>query len=89
MFQSFSELFVKFLETESSPAAEPLHLPVDRMIAEERQRAEQHQRAAFNPFLGHPVPSTPGTTPSRPARDQPAHPLLIGKGLIHLRSENV
>ena len=50
--QSFSELFVKFLEAESAPKPAPVPLPVDRMVKEEQDKADLHHRAAFNPFIG-------------------------------------
>ena len=49
-FQSFSELFVKFLERESSPQP-TLRLPAEAMAREEQQRHQQHRsKPAFNPF---------------------------------------
>lgn len=49
--KSFSELFVKFLEKESSPTPQ-LKLPVDQMVREEQEK-QQHQKTVFNPFAVH------------------------------------
>lgn len=81
--QSFSELFVKFLETESAPKAKPLPLPVDQMVEEERKKAELHQRAAFNPFIApasmsEAVTSTPYRSLQTASSSSASHPLLIG-----------
>ena len=51
-FQSFSELFVSFLEQESSPRPQ-VRLPTDQMVKEQQHRkqtAQQRARTAFNPF---------------------------------------
>ena len=56
MFQSFSQLFVKFLEVESTPPPATLRLPAEEMA---RQVQESHHEGshshsrpqpAFNPF---------------------------------------
>ncbi|XP_059162173.1 thyroid receptor-interacting protein 11-like [Physella acuta] len=44
--QSFSQLFVKFLEKESSPPPSPVRLPAEAMAAETQHR----HKPAFNPF---------------------------------------
>ncbi|XP_055878159.1 thyroid receptor-interacting protein 11-like isoform X2 [Biomphalaria glabrata] len=44
--QSFSQLFVKFLEKESSPPSTPVRLPAEAMAAE----AQQRHKSPFNPF---------------------------------------
>ncbi|XP_048733760.1 thyroid receptor-interacting protein 11-like isoform X4 [Ostrea edulis] len=46
---SFSELFVKFLETESSPTPPVLRLPAEDM-ARDVQRQKQAQKDSYNPF---------------------------------------
>lgn len=66
-------MFVKFLETESTPQSAPLPLPVDKMVVEERLKAEQHHRAAFNPFV-----APAGVASSTPNRSS-THPLLVGE----------
>lgn len=43
--QSFSELFVKFLETESSPK-QTMRLPAEEMAAD----VQRHHKPVFNPF---------------------------------------
>jgi len=45
--QSFSSMFVKFLQEESSPAPPPMRLPVEEMAAE---AALRHKQPGFNPF---------------------------------------
>lgn len=84
-------MFVKFLETESAPEAKPLPLPVDRMVEEEKRRAEQHQRAEFNPFIapsasssfgqrpGINIPSSHLSTGASSVSGAQSHPLLIGE----------
>ncbi|XP_012939983.1 thyroid receptor-interacting protein 11 [Aplysia californica] len=46
--QSFSQLFVKFLERESSPPPSPVRLPAEAMAAETQHR---HKPPNFNPFM--------------------------------------
>ncbi|XP_022332076.2 uncharacterized protein LOC111129874 isoform X2 [Crassostrea virginica] len=46
---SFSELFVKFLETESTPAPPVMKLPAEDM-ARDVQRQKQAQKDTYNPF---------------------------------------
>ncbi len=59
--QSFSELFVKFLERESTPTPQ-MRLPAEQMAREQQERHQQERRtkAAFNPF------SSPVTTTTVP-----------------------
>ncbi|BFZ07782.1 hypothetical protein BsWGS_10819 [Bradybaena similaris] len=45
--QSFSQLFVKFLEQESSPPPSPMRLPAEAMAAETQHR----HKPTFNPFM--------------------------------------
>ncbi|RUS71716.1 hypothetical protein EGW08_020526, partial [Elysia chlorotica] len=45
---SFSQLFVSFLERESSPPPTPVRLPAEAMAAEAQSR--QQRQPAFNPF---------------------------------------
>ncbi|CAG5128391.1 unnamed protein product, partial [Candidula unifasciata] len=45
--QSFSQLFVKFLEQESSPPPSPVRLPAEAMAAETQHR----HKPSFNPFM--------------------------------------
>ncbi|CAL1534031.1 unnamed protein product [Lymnaea stagnalis] len=45
--QSFSQLFVKFLEKESSPPPSPVRLPAEAMAAE----AQHRHKTPFNPFM--------------------------------------
>ncbi|GFO35552.1 thyroid receptor-interacting protein 11 [Plakobranchus ocellatus] len=47
---SFSQLFVSFLERESSPPPTPVRLPAEAMAAEAQTRQQQHRPPAFNPF---------------------------------------
>jgi predicted nucleic acid-binding Zn-ribbon protein len=53
-YHSFSELFVKFLERESSPQPTAVRLPAERMIQEQQEkhprRAVTMTTPAFNPF---------------------------------------
>ena len=49
VLQSFSELFVKFLETESTPAPPVMKLPAEDM-ARDVQRQKQAQKDTYNPF---------------------------------------
>lgn len=53
--QSFSQLFVKFLERESTPPPAPFRLPAEEMAREAQQRhhvkeRDPHDKPAFNPF---------------------------------------
>ena len=62
-FQSFSELFVSFLERESSPRPQ-VRLPTDQMVKEQQQKklgAHQKARTTFNPF------AVPAHGPSGPS----------------------
>ncbi|KAK3801018.1 hypothetical protein RRG08_001262 [Elysia crispata] len=47
---SFSQLFVSFLERESSPPPTPMRLPAEAMAEEAQSRQHQQRQAAFNPF---------------------------------------
>ena len=71
---------MKFLETESTPKPAPLPLPVDRMVEEEKHRAEQHHRTAFNPFVAPAAPASSTTGKSQP------HPLLVGECIVIIES---
>ncbi|XP_041352883.1 thyroid receptor-interacting protein 11-like isoform X2 [Gigantopelta aegis] len=50
--QSFSQLFVKFLERESSPPLPPVRLPAEDMARElqEKHKEKEAHKPAFNPF---------------------------------------
>ncbi|ESO96444.1 hypothetical protein LOTGIDRAFT_115668 [Lottia gigantea] len=51
--QSFSQLFVKFLETESTPPPPPVRLPAEQMAQElqQKHREKDHTKPpTFNPF---------------------------------------
>lgn len=52
--QSFSQLFVKFLEVESTPPPAPVRLPAEEMAREAQQRhhVKDRDKPAFNPFTG-------------------------------------
>ncbi|XP_064623324.1 thyroid receptor-interacting protein 11-like isoform X2 [Lineus longissimus] len=47
--KSFSQLFVKFLENESTPK-QKMTLPAEEMAMEQQGKHPHHQRPAFNPF---------------------------------------
>ncbi|GFS20993.1 thyroid receptor-interacting protein 11-like [Elysia marginata] len=47
---SFSQLFVSFLERESSPPPTPVRLPAEAMAAEAQSRQQHQRQPAFNPF---------------------------------------
>ena len=51
-FQSFSQLFVKFLERESSPPPPPVRLPAEDMARElhEKHKEKEGHKPTFNPF---------------------------------------
>ncbi|KAK7504790.1 hypothetical protein BaRGS_00003818, partial [Batillaria attramentaria] len=67
--QSFSQLFVKFLEKESTPPPAPFRLPAEEMAREAQQRhhvreRDPHDKPAFNPFtaprhVSMPIPVGP------------------------------
>lgn len=46
-FQSFSELFVKFLEKESSPPPPTVRLPAEEMVLDVQRHKD---KSAYNPF---------------------------------------
>ena len=53
--QSFSQLFVKFLEVESTPPPDPMRLPAEEMAREAHQRhhvkdRDSRDKPVFNPF---------------------------------------
>lgn len=68
---------MKFLEAESAPKPTPVPLPVDRMVQEEKDKAELHHRAAFNPFIGTTAASRGGG--SGGGANTGNHPLIIPK----------
>ena len=85
--QSFSELFVKFLERESTPQPSPARLPAERMVQEQQEKQHQHQRHAtptFNPFSTSVLNPAPSLTSAAPFTDfaakdhhtDPLHPLM-------------
>jgi len=65
--KSFSELFVNFLEQESTPTI-AARLPMDQMIQEQQQKQQQKHHQPFNPFApipaGHAANSQTVPTPS-------------------------
>jgi len=48
--QSFSQLFVKFLEKESSPPPAPFRPPAEEMARELQEKQKEAHKPAFNPF---------------------------------------
>ena len=70
MFQSFSEMFVKFLERESSPQP-TMRLPAEAM-AREQQEKQQRQKPIFNPFS---IPAHSGS-PTLATAGQDSHILM-------------
>ncbi|XP_071079459.1 thyroid receptor-interacting protein 11-like isoform X3 [Haliotis cracherodii] len=48
--QSFSQLFVKFLEKESSPPPPPVRMPAEKMAQEVKDKHKESQKPVFNPF---------------------------------------
>ncbi|XP_067680308.1 thyroid receptor-interacting protein 11-like isoform X2 [Haliotis asinina] len=48
--QSFSQLFVKFLEKESSPPPPPVRMPAEKMAQEVTDKHKENQKPVFNPF---------------------------------------
>lgn len=70
--QSFSELFVKFLETESSPTPPVMKLPAEDM-ARDVQRHKQAQKDSYNPFTAPRHVSMPGGE----ASDHRSSPILM------------
>jgi len=84
--QSFSELFVKFLERESTPQPSPARLPAERMVQEQQQKQQQQRRTTptFNPFSTSVLNPTQTLTSSVPITDfaakdprsDPFHPLM-------------
>ncbi|CAH1263031.1 TRIP11 [Branchiostoma lanceolatum] len=69
---SFTQMFVKFLETESTPTLQP-RLPAEEMAREQQQRRKVgNEGLAFNPF------TAPLRTSAAPATSGPgdAHPLM-------------
>ena len=73
ILQSFSELFVKFLEQESTPTI-AMRLPADQMI-QAQQMKQQQKHQPFNPFA--PIP----------ASGVPAIPTPTSGGLVSLAGE--
>lgn len=69
---SFSELFVKFLETESSPTPPVMKLPAEDM-ARDVQRHKQAQKDSYNPFTAPRHVSMPGGG----ASDHRSSPILM------------
>ena len=49
-FQSFSQMFVKFLERESSPPPPTVRLPAEEMVKDVQQKQKEAQKTPFNPF---------------------------------------
>lgn len=83
--QSFSELFVKFLERESTPQPSPARLPAERMVQEQQQKQQQrHTTPTFNPFSTSVLNPTLPLTSTVPVADlavkdmraDPLHPLM-------------
>jgi len=82
--QSFSELFVKFLERESTPQPSPARLPAERMVQEQQQKQQRHTTPTFNPFSTSVLNPKPSLTSAIPITDftandlraDPLHPLM-------------
>lgn len=70
--RSFSELFVKFLETESSPTPPVMKLPAEDMVRDV-QRHKQAQKDSYNPFTAPRHVSMPGGG----ASDHRSSPILM------------
>ncbi|XP_035670373.1 thyroid receptor-interacting protein 11-like [Branchiostoma floridae] len=69
---SFTQMFVKFLETESTPTLQP-RLPAEEMAREQQQRRKVgNEGLAFNPFTA-PLRSSTAPATSGPGD---AHPLM-------------
>jgi len=83
-FQSFSELFVKFLERESTPQPSPARLPAERMVQEQQQKQHRQTTPTFNPFSTSVLNPTLPSTSAVPVTDfavkdawaDPFHPLM-------------
>ncbi|XP_078675803.1 thyroid receptor-interacting protein 11-like isoform X2 [Branchiostoma floridae x Branchiostoma belcheri] len=70
---SFTQMFVKFLETESTPTLQP-RLPAEEMAREQQQRRKVgNEGLAFNPFT---APLRSSAAPAAPAGPGDAHPLM-------------
>lgn len=76
--ESFSQLFVKFLEQESAPHQQ-MRLPAELMVKEQQERRQQQQQRplAFNPFSATVDPAMPLTLPALSDKTYQS-PLLSG-----------
>ena len=74
-FQSFSEMFVRFLERESSPPPPTVRLPAEEMARDVQKQKEAH-KPAYNPFTAPRHVAMPTSTPETPGSSQSAHILM-------------
>ena len=74
--QSFSQLFVSFLEKESSPQPQ-LRLPAEKMVREQQERQQQQRnKPIFNPFTAPAMHSHVPLQVGQQAAPTDDHPLM-------------
>ncbi|KAL3873668.1 hypothetical protein ACJMK2_036761 [Sinanodonta woodiana] len=72
--KSFSEMFVRFLERESSPPPPTVRLPAEEMVRDVQKQKETH-KPAFNPFTAPRHVSLPSQV-SESSRSRDSHILM-------------